>query len=67
MPTGEQYTHLSELIFNKLNEINHFRYQGKSIDLHQLATNYNYSQRYLDDLSNLYDKFKEQLPENTIN
>lgn len=36
------------------------------MELEQLATNPHYGQRYLDDLSNLYEKFKNTLPENSI-
>ncbi len=32
----------------------------------QLGSNPAYEQRFLDDLSNLYDKFRNTLPDNTI-
>jgi hypothetical protein len=52
---------------NELNTVHEHRYSGKTIDLQRLATDTNYAQRYLDDISNLYDKFKQSLPENIIN
>jgi hypothetical protein len=58
---------LKELLIEKLNQVHSFRYEGKEIDLQQLATDTNYAQRYLDDISNLFDKFKTKLPDNTIN
>lgn len=67
MPEGEKYDYLRTLLINKLNEVHVFRYKGQNIDLQQLATDTNYAQRYLDDISNLYEKSKEKLPENTIN
>jgi len=54
------------LIINKLTEIHAYRYDGRPIELEQLANIPSYEQRFLDDLSNLYEKFRVTLPENVI-
>jgi transcription termination factor NusB len=65
-PGEDNYNHIKSLILSKLNETVGHRHKGEGIDLKQLANNH-YTQRYLDDIGNLYDKFQERLPENRIN
>lgn len=50
------------MIIEKLEEIHNYRYLGKPFELTQLVSNPAYEQRLLDDLSNLYDKFRNTLP-----
>lgn len=57
---------MKERIVHKLEEVHRYRYDEKPMEMEQLSNNPHYSQRYLDDLSNLYEKFKNNLPENSI-
>lgn len=66
MPLGERLEHLKELLMEKLNFTHAYRYEGSELELQRLATETNFAQRYLDDISNLYDRFKATLPETTI-
>lgn len=66
MPLGERLENIKELLMEKLNFTHAYRYEGSELELQRLATETNFAQRYLDDISNLYDRFKATLPETTI-
>jgi hypothetical protein len=54
--TEEIFSCLREKIHKKLYEVHAFRYNERSLDLRKLVTDINYSQRFLDDISNIYGK-----------
>lgn len=54
------------VMMERLNATHVYRYEGCELEVQRLATESNFSQRYLDDLSNLYDRFKATLPETII-
>ncbi len=57
---------MREKIQKKLNEVHAFRYNDKALDLRKLVTDINYSQRFLDDISNIYGKLTPSFQETTI-
>lgn len=64
--TEEIFSQLRLKIQKKLYEVHAFRYNEKSLDLRKLVTDINYSQRFLDDISNIYGKLTPSFHETTI-
>jgi hypothetical protein len=66
MPAVGKLERVKTLLLDRLKAAHQYRYEGAELELQRLATESNFAQRYLDDLSNLYDRFKATLPETAI-
>lgn len=64
--TEQIFLLLREKIHKKLYDVHAFRYNDRSLDLRKLVTDINYSQRFLDDISNIYGKLTPSFQETTI-